>query len=134
LALAFRKFYGKIRKITRHFWAKLIKNKNIKNLMEKYQLKQTEEFRKEFEKLPSEIRQRFEKQIKKVEVNPYGIGDPLRYRWFRELKNKKFRLYYVIFDKEVVILFVGVSDKKSQQKIIDLVIKDMDKFKGVAGK
>ena len=102
--------------------------------MEKYQLKQTDEFRKEFEKLPNDIKYRFEKQIKKVEQNPYGIGDPLSYRWFRELKNKKFRLYYLVFEKEVVILFVGVSDKKSQQKVIDMITKVMDKYRDLARK
>lgn len=95
-----------------------------------YELRQTEEFRKQFDKLPPEIKQRFEKQIKKVKKNPFGMGKSLKgYSWFRELKNKCFRLYYIIFEKEVIILFVGVSTKKNQQKVIKLISEKIEEFK-----
>jgi len=97
--------------------------------MEKYQLKQTDEFKKEFEKLPNDIKYRFEKQIKKVEVNPYGIGKSLGYRWFRELKNKIYRVYYLVFDKEILVLFVNVSDKKRQKDTLNLIKQNMDIYK-----
>lgn len=49
-----------------------------------WELQETEEFEKEFSNLPPNIRERFEDQFKQVEKDPYGIGKPLGYRWFRE--------------------------------------------------
>ncbi len=66
--------------------------------MEKRKILRTEKFRRSFKKLPGNIKKGFDKQIKKLEdpeVNSYGIGDPLGYRWFRELKQDKFRLYFI---------------------------------------
>ena len=84
-------------------------------------MEETDEFEHQFNKLPSYIKNRFEKQFKKVEVNPFMIGKPLGFPWFRELKNDKFRVYYLIYEKQIIVLFVGVSDKKSQQETIELI-------------
>ncbi|MBS3124485.1 hypothetical protein J4437_07715 [Candidatus Woesearchaeota archaeon] len=43
------------------------------------------------------------------------------YKWFRELKNDKFRVYYLIYDLQIIVLFVGVSDKKTQQSVINII-------------
>ena len=94
-----------------------------------YSLKETEEFENEFKKIPKDIKLRFENQFKKVAENPYSLGKPLGYKWFRELKNKGYRVYYIIYDKEVVVLFVGVSGKKTQQKVIDFVNNNLESFK-----
>ncbi len=48
---------------------------------------------------------------------------------FRELKNDKFRVYYLIYDQLVVVLFVGVSDKKNQQAVINIVKNNLKMFK-----
>jgi len=45
----------------------------------------------------------------------------LGYKWFRELKNDKFRVYYLIYDLQIIVLFVGVSDKKTQQSVINII-------------
>jgi len=94
-----------------------------------WELKETDEFEKQYDKLPSDIKVRFEKQFRKVEDNPYGIGKTLGYPWFRELKNDKFRVYYLIYDQQVIVLFVGVSDKKSQQAAIDVIKHNLIVFK-----
>ncbi len=84
-----------------------------------WEIKRTKRFEKGFSKLAKDIRSRFEEQIKKVEEDPYGIGKPLGNVRLRELKNKGFRVYYAIFNEEIVVLFVGVSGKKDQQETID---------------
>ena len=94
-----------------------------------WELEETEEFEHQYDRLSSDIKARFEKQFRKVQENPYGIGKMLGYPWFRELKNDKFRAYYLIYDKQVIVLFVGVSDKKSQQMAIDVIKRNLVVFK-----
>ncbi len=94
-----------------------------------WELQETEEFEKEFEQLPLDIRARFEDQFKQVEKDPYGVGRPLGYKWFRELKNEGWRVYYLIYDNKVVVLFVGVSGKKSQQAVINIIKHNLKVFK-----
>ena len=96
--------------------------------MVNYKLKETKEFSKEFRKLPTEIKKRFKEQFKKVEIDPFSIGKPLGYEWFRELKNKGFRVYYLIYEDEIIVLFVGVSDKKSQQNVINIIKHNVKVF------
>lgn len=94
-----------------------------------WELKETKEFEKQYDKVPSELKEKFELQFQKVQENPYNIGKPLGYKWFRELKNNKFRVYYLIYDTKVIVLFVGVSDKKSQQMAISTIKYNLERFK-----
>ena len=93
-----------------------------------YNLKETDEFSKEFKKLPEKIKKRFEEQFRQIESDPFNIGKPLGYKWFRELKNEGFRVYYLIYEKEIIVLFVGVSDKKSQQRVINIIKNNIKMF------
>lgn len=94
-----------------------------------WELKETNEFEHEYSKLPLDIKDRFENQFKKLRENPYGIGKPLGYPWFRELKNGKFRVYFLIYDQQILVLFVGLSDKKSQQAAINIIKNNLKMFK-----
>ena len=94
-----------------------------------WELRETSEFEHKFEELPPDIKERFENQIKKLQENPYALGKTLGYPWFRELKNDKWRVYYLIYDQLVVVLFVGISDKKTQQAAINLVKNNLRAFK-----
>jgi len=94
-----------------------------------WELKETNEFGHEFRELSRDIKERFEIQIKKLQENPYALGRPLGYPWFRELKSDKFRAYYLIYDQLVVVLFVGVSDKKGQQAVINIIKNNLKMFK-----
>ena len=90
---------------------------------------ETKEFEREFRALPSEIQQRFERQLQKARENPFALGKPLGYSWFRELKNEKWRVYYLVYEKQIVILLVGVSDKKTQRKVITTIQDNFRNFK-----
>ena len=94
-----------------------------------WELRETSEFEHKFEELPPDIKERFESRIKKLQENPYALGKPLGYSWFRELKNDKWRVYYLVYDQLVVVLFVGVSDKKNQQVVINIVKNNLKMFK-----
>lgn len=94
-----------------------------------WEFRETKEFEKQYDKLPLEIKRKFENQFRKVELNPYAIGKPLGYTWFRELKNGKFRVYYLVYDHKVLVLFVGISDKKTQQETISIIKQNLEMFK-----
>ena len=68
-------------------------------------------------------------QFSKVRENPYGLGKTLSCPWFRELKNDKFRAYYLIYGEKIIVLFVSVSDKKNQQAFIDKIKNNFAAFK-----
>ncbi|MFH0752822.1 MAG: type II toxin-antitoxin system RelE/ParE family toxin [archaeon] len=86
--------------------------------MAKYNLKEMDKFGKLFNKLPSNIKFHFEKQFRKLEENPYALGKPLGCGWFQELKHGIYRVYYLIYDEETVVLLADISNKKTQQKVI----------------
>ena len=94
-----------------------------------YQLKKTDEFGVEFNKLPIDIQKRFENQFHKVEEDPFSLGKPLGYTWFRELKNEGHRVYYLIYEDKIIVLFVGVSGKKEQQSSINQIKSNLPIFK-----
>ena len=94
--------------------------------MPQYTILTTREFEKEFQKLDAEIQERFRKQFQRLETEPYFVGKPLQgTKWFRELKNIKFRAYYLVYDTHVLVLLAGVSEKKDQQKTINTISNEL---------
>ena len=89
-----------------------------------YQIKITELFNEQFKKIiPKQYHEDIKRRISKLKENPF-IGKPLGDKYLRELKLKKFRIYFIIFEKKIIVFLVAISDKKDQKKIIQLV-KDM---------
>ena len=78
----------------------------------------SEEFEKQYNDLPKSVQEQVKKLRDKIKENPY-VGDPLGYKFFREKKIQGFRLYYLVYDDILVVLFVLLSDKKTQQATID---------------
>jgi mRNA-degrading endonuclease RelE of RelBE toxin-antitoxin system len=84
-------------------------------------IKFTEHFEKKFLKIiPYALQEQAWTRIRQLSSNPF-IGKPLRYDFIRELKLGKFRIYFVIFEEEVVVLLADISDKKHQQEVIDMI-------------
>ena len=98
--------------------------------MIKWFFEQTPIFEKNFNKLvPIDIQEGFKKQISKLlSENPYS-GKPLGYKFFREKKIKKWRIYYLIYDQYLVLYFINVSDKKLQQSTIDKIKSELNLLK-----
>jgi putative component of toxin-antitoxin plasmid stabilization module len=88
----------------------------------------TNVFDKLFEKLSKNEKIRIIKLKDSLKKNPFS-GKPLGYSFFREKKIEGNRLYYLIYDKKLVILFVFYSNKKMQQKTIDQIKLDLEKYK-----
>lgn len=98
--------------------------------MAKWDFEQTKIFEKNFNKLiPEDLQPTVKKQIRKLLIeNPYN-SKPLGYKFFREKKIKKWRIYFLIYDAHLVLYFVNVSDKKLQQETIDKVKSELSLLK-----
>jgi len=93
--------------------------------MKQWRFEQTSYFKKNFEKLiPDEIKEQFRKQIKRLLTETPYCGKPLGYKFFREKKIKKWRIYYLIYDTKLILFFADVSDKKLQQESISRILND----------
>ena len=68
---------------------------------------------------------RFEQDLKQ---NPYS-GKPLGYEFFREKKFNGKRLYFLVYESHNVVFLITISDKKTQQQIIDIIKTNLDVYK-----
>jgi putative component of toxin-antitoxin plasmid stabilization module len=87
-----------------------------------YRVYRTETFDKLVRKLSKEEQKQITRIENQLKVNPF-VGKPLGYRFFREKKIKGKRIYYLVYEDMVIVLLVGLSDKKTQQATIN-EIKD----------
>lgn len=88
-----------------------------------YEIYETATFNKEKRKIMSKSElQQYQHELENLKVNPYK-GDPLGRKYFRELKFKGKRLYFLIYDDLVLVLFVAISKKKEQQQTINTIKK-----------
>ncbi|MEK6830232.1 MAG: hypothetical protein AABY15_09015 [Nanoarchaeota archaeon] len=94
-----------------------------------YTVYTTEKFDKEVKKLSQEEQERVQKIFLQVKENPY-VGDQLQIKILREKRLREKRVYYLVFEDLKVVLFVATSDKKTQQKTIDYIIKYVNEYRG----
>ncbi|MBU2577183.1 MAG: hypothetical protein KKF50_05695 [Nanoarchaeota archaeon] len=88
----------------------------------------TETFEKEFEKLGKDYQDSIKKIFLQLKENSY-VGDPIRYKFFREKRVKEKRIYYIVYEEFSSILVVAVEGKKAQQDTINEIIKLLPEFK-----
>lgn len=92
--------------------------------MKKYEIEQTELFEKRFNKLiPKNLKEKIKKQILKLSYNPYN-SKPLGYKYFREKRIQKWRIYFIIHEEKLIVYFIDISDKKAQQETINKIKKE----------
>ena len=85
-----------------------------------YVILTTDEFEKRYKKLDSQLQKEITKEIDQLEENPY-FGKQLGYPFFREKKVKNYRIYYLVYDEQVVVFLISISTKKNQQETIDKI-------------
>ena len=85
-----------------------------------YRILRTEEFIKQFNKLPKNIRKKIKKLRNKIKENPF-VGDPLGHKFFREKKIEGLRLYFLVYEELILVLLVAISNKKEQQVTINSI-------------
>ena len=93
-----------------------------------YSVYTTERFDRESRKLSQEEQKRIQKIFLQLKENPY-VGDQLQIKILREKRLKEKRIYYLVFDDLRIVLVVAISDKKTQQKTIDYIIKYVNEYK-----
>ncbi len=85
-----------------------------------YTILTTDEFEKLYRKLDPQLQREITKEIDQLEENPYS-GKPLGYPFFREKKVKNYRIYYLVYDEQVVVFLISISTKDNQQETIDKI-------------
>jgi len=94
----------------------------------KYAVYTTENFEREMNKLSGEEQERIRKIFLQTKDNPY-VGDQLRYKSLREKRLSEKRVYYLVYDELLSVLFVAIGGKKDQQETINHIIKYLDSYK-----
>jgi hypothetical protein len=57
-----------------------------------------------------------------------NVGKPLQFGWFREKKFGNKRLYYLINEKSNKAIIIAFGTKKEQQKTINYIIFNKERF------
>ena len=98
--------------------------------MDNFRVYQTDEFKIEFEKLFDKHETlKFKRFVERIKINPYQ-GNPLRVTFVREFKSQKGkRAYFLVYEDIKKVLFIAVSNKKTQQKIIDSIFNNLSGFR-----
>ena len=101
--------------------------------MQEFKIFRSERFNELLLQFPNNFVDRVVKIEEQLKVNPF-VGKPLDYKWFREKKIGKYRVYYLIYENLSAVYLVVISDKKTQQKIIDQTKLLFAKYKEDIGK
>ena len=95
-----------------------------------YQIYETETFSKLYEAM-EKVEQEWVNKIRQQLTETPQTGKPLRFDWFREKKFGDKRMYYLIYKDVSKILLVSFGSKKDQQKIIDHVIENKERYRKI---
>ena len=87
----------------------------------------SEWYEKKLSKLTPSEQARVENFEQELKQQPYA-GKPLGYSFFREKKFDSKRLLFLVYDEHVAIFLVTITDKKTQQKAIDLIVKNLGRY------
>src|SRR3989344_7983913 len=93
-----------------------------------YEVYTTISFDREMVKLNKEEQDRIRKIFLQLRGNPY-VGDHLQIKILREKRLEEKRIYYLVFDDLTSVLVVAISNKKTQQKTIDQIIKYVGQYR-----
>ena len=88
----------------------------------------TDWYEKKLKKLSLGEQERVKRIEQELKKNPYD-GKPLGYTFFREKKFDGKRLIFLVYDFYKAIFLVTITDKKMQQKVIDLIKANLDVYK-----
>ena len=95
-----------------------------------YHVYETDTFSKIFLTMEKSEQEWVRKVRLQLAENPH-TGKPLRYDWFREKKLGDKRLYYLIYTNISKVLVVSFGSKKDQQKIIDHILENRERYKTI---
>ncbi len=85
-------------------------------------------YEKKLKKLSPNEQERVKIMEQGLKKNPYD-GKPLGYKFFREKKFDGKRLIFLVYDVYKTIFLITITDKKMQQKVIELIRANLDVYK-----
>lgn len=88
----------------------------------------TDWYEKKFSKLTPKEQERVSGIEQELKKSPYD-GKPLGYNFFREKKFDGKRLLFLVYESHKAIFLITITDKKTQQKVIDLIKVNLDLYK-----
>ncbi|MCK5625063.1 hypothetical protein KAI04_04440 [Candidatus Pacearchaeota archaeon] len=93
-----------------------------------FRLFTTKEFDNDFLKLDNSDKKRIEKIMHKLKKKGEVVGKPLGRKYFREKKFGNKRLYFLIYKTQLIVLAVGISNKKMQQNTINKILLELNNY------
>jgi mRNA-degrading endonuclease RelE of RelBE toxin-antitoxin system len=88
----------------------------------------TEEFDRDFSKLDGSDKRKVSKIMDELKKKGKDVGKPLGRNYFREKKFGSKRLYFLAYEKKLIVLAVGISNKKMQQTTIDKILLELKNY------
>jgi len=88
----------------------------------------TEWYEKKLKKLSLDEQERVKYIEQELKKTPYD-GKPLGYNFFREKKFDGKRLLFLVYESYKAIFLITITDKKMQQKVIDIIKSNLDVYK-----
>jgi len=89
----------------------------------------TKEFDTDFESLDESERRMVRKIMAQLKERGENVGKPLRVPYFREKKFGGKRLYFLVYKEFMLVLALGIGNKKTQQETINQIITDINYYK-----
>ena len=88
----------------------------------------TDWYEKKLKKLSPDEQERVKHIEQELKETPYD-GKPLGYEFFREKRFDGKRLIFLVYDSYKTVFLITITDKKTQQKVIDLIKANLDVYK-----
>ena len=93
-----------------------------------YRVFRSEWYDKKFQKMDKSEQDRIAKFEQQLKSEPY-TGKPLGYSFFREKKFNGKRLIFLVYEEHHAVFLVTITDKKAQQREIDLIKTNLDAYR-----
>lgn len=88
----------------------------------------TEEFDNDFKKLDESEKKQVRAIMSQLKEQGDSVGKPLGRNYFREKKFGGKRIYLIVYKQFMVVLAVGISNKKTQQETISKIISEIKEY------
>ncbi len=96
--------------------------------MEKFRVFRSIKYKTKLKKIDGSDLDRIMKFEQSLKEQPLS-GKPLGYKFFREKKFNGNRLLFLVYESNKCVFLVTITDKKSQQHEIDLIVANLEVYR-----
>ncbi|MFQ5976050.1 MAG: type II toxin-antitoxin system RelE/ParE family toxin [Candidatus Hydrothermarchaeales archaeon] len=98
-------------------------------MINKFRVFTTREFDNDYDKLDRSEQKRVDKILEQLMQRGVEVGKPLAgLSFFREKKFGGKRLYFLVYRDVLIVLALGIGDKKVQQATINKILKNLAEY------